>query len=208
MRVRVCSLALLLLLQACAATRLVPLPDSAATVHRERRAISKRLPGLTVTVEAGAWDHRPRLLTDSVLPFLVEVQNHSSDGVRLQFEEVSLVIDDRGGPRRPLRPEEAEALLSGVSDPWAIVPSLGIEVTGPEPTLFSLELGLNVNRARDLRDIRRLAFPPESIACGSQAKGFVYFRQPPADARGLTLLLALDVPGARHQLSFAYAVER
>jgi hypothetical protein len=207
MRVRVCSLALLLLLQACAATRLVPLPDSAATVHRERRAISKRLPDLTVTVEAGAWDHRPRLLTDRVLPFLVEVENHSSEGVRLQLAEASLV-DDRGVPRRPLWPDEAEALLSGVSDPWAIIPSLGIEVTGVEPTLVNLELGLNVNRARDLRDIRRLAFPQESIASGSQARGFVYFRQLPADARGLTLLLALDVPGARHQLSFAYAVER
>ncbi len=207
MRVRVCSLVLLLLLQACTATRLVPLPDSAATVHRERRAISKRLPGLTVTVETGAWDHPPRLLTGSVLPFLVEVENRSRDGVRLQLAEVSLV-DDRGAPRRPLWPEEAEALLSGMSDPWAIIPSLGIEVTGLEPTLFSLELGLNVNRARDLRDIRRLAFPPESIAAGSQAKGFVYFRQPPPDARGLMLHLALDDSGARHQLSFAYAVER
>jgi hypothetical protein len=207
MRVRVCLLVLVLLLQACAAARLEPLPDPAATVHRERRAVSKRLPDLTVTVETGAWGHPPKALTDCVLPFLVEIENRGREAVRLQLAEVSLV-DDRGAPSRSLRPGEAESLLSGASDPLAVTPSFGIEVTGPEPTLFNLELGLNLIRARDLRDIRRLAFPLEPIAAGAHARGFLYFRWPPLEARGLVLVLALDDSGTIHELSFAFAVAR
>jgi hypothetical protein len=126
--------------------------------------------------------------------------------VTLRLVEVTL-IDEKGRTRRPLRPEEVESLLLGGWDPSAIVPSIGIEATGPEPTIFGVELGLSFNRFRDLRDIRRLAFPPEPIPVGSRAEGFIYFPYLPPDARRLTLFLTLDAPSGRHQLPFFYAID-
>ena len=198
---------LFLLLQGCAGMRLLALPDPASQASRGRQAINQRLADLDVTVEAGAWHHRPKRLTDDFLPFLVEVVNHSAGGVTLRLAEVSLV-DDQDRTRRPLRPDEVVSLLLGGADPLAIVPSIGIEATGPEPTIFGLELGLNFNRDRDIRHIPRFAFPPEPIAPGSRAEGFIYFPQPPRDAGRLTLFLTLDAPSTRHELPFSYAIER
>jgi len=200
-------LLLYLLLQGCEGARLLALPDSASQASDGRQAISKRLPNLNVTVEAGAWHHRPRRFTDEFLPFLVEIVNHSRLDVNLRLAEVSLV-DDHGRTRRPLRPDEAVSLLLGGSDPSTLVPSIGIEATGPEPTIFNLELGFNFGRDRDLRHIRRLAFPPEPIPPGSRAEGFIYFPKPPPDASRLTVFLTLDAPSGRHELLFSYLVQR
>jgi len=89
----------------------------------------------------------------------------------------------------------------------ALVPSIGFEATGLEPTIFGLELGLQFNPERDLRDIRQLAFPREPIPPGQRAEGFIYFPKPPRDTRHLTLLLSLDTPSGQHELSFSYAIE-
>ena len=196
-----------LLLQGCAGAQLLALPDSTSQASEGRQAISKRLRDLNVTVEAGAWHHRPRRFTDEFLPFLVEVVNQSRADVSLRLAEVSLV-DDHGRTRRPLRPDEAVSLLLGGSDPLAFVPSIGFEASGPEPTIFNLELGFNFSRDRDLRHIRRLAFPPEPIPPGSRAEGFIYFLRPPPDASRLTVFLTLDVPSGRHELPFSYAIQR
>ncbi len=198
---------LFLLLQGCAGSRLLALPDSAGQASDGRQAISKRLPDLDVTVEAGAWHHRPRRFTDEFLPFLIQIVNQSRVDVNLRLAEVSLV-DDHGRTRRPLRPDEAVSLLRGGPDPLAIIPSIGIEASGPEPTIFNLELGLNFSRDRDLRHIRRLAFPPEPIRPGSRAEGFIYFPKPPSDASRLTVFLTLDAPSGRHELPFSYAIQK
>lgn len=206
MMVRPASLILLLLLQGCGGMRLRALPDPAAELDRERRAVGKRLADVDVTIQAEAWHHRPRRLTDHFLPFLIRISNHGRGLVTLRLAEVTL-IDDQGRTRRPLRPEEVASLLLGGWDASAIVPSIGIEATGPEPTIFGVELGLSFNRYRDLRDIRRLAFPPEPLPVGSRTEGFIYFPHPPPDARRLTLLLTVDAPSGRHQLPFFYAID-
>ena len=97
--------------------------------------------------------------------------------------------------------------MLGGSSLLPFVPSIGFEATGPEPTIFGVELGFHFNRDRDLRDVRRLAFPPEAIPPGGHAEGFIYFPKPPPDARRLTLLLSLDAPSGQHELSFFYAIE-
>lgn len=204
--VRQASLILLLLLQACGAMRLRALPDPATQLDRERQVISKRLAEVDVTVQAGAWRHRPGRLTDDFLPFMIRIRNHGSGNVTVRLAEVSL-IDDQGRMRRPLRPEEVVSLLLGGFDASAIVPSIGFEATGPEPTIFGLELGLEFNRYRDLRDIRRLAISPEPIPAGSSAEGFIYFPNPPPDARRLTLLLVLEAPSGRQDLPFFYVID-
>ena len=89
----------------------------------------------------------------------------------------------------------------------ALVPAIGFEATGPEPTTFGLELGLQFNPERDLRDIRQLAFPREPIPPGQRAEGFIYFPKPPRDARRLTLLLTIDAPSGQHQLPFSFAID-
>ena len=186
--------------------RLRPLPDPSTQLDRERQAISRRLAGVDVTIQAEAWHYRPGRLTNDFLPLLIRIVNQGHSDVTLRLPQVSL-IDDRDRIRRPLKPEEVVSLLLGGSDASAIIPSIGLEATGPEPTLFGIELGLIWRRYRDLRDIRRLAFSPEPIPAGSRAEGFIYFPNPPPDAHRLTLILILDAPSGRHQLSFPFAVE-
>src|SRR3990172_6830308 len=196
----------LLLVQACGAARLRALPHQAAQSDQGQHAITTRLDDATVTVEVEAWRHRPRRLADDYLPFRVEIVNLSRAPVMLQPAEARL-LDDHTRVHRPLHPKEViSLLLEGWGLP-GLVPSIGFEATGPEPTIFGLELGFHFNRDRDLRDIRRLAFPPEAIPPGGHAEGFIYFPKPPRDARRLTLLLSIDAPSGQHELSFFYAIE-
>jgi len=206
MMARPAVLILLLLLEGCGGIRLRALPDPAGQLDPEHQAISKRLAEIEVTIQAKAWQYRPRRLTDHFLPFLMRISNYGRGDVTIRLADVS-VIDDQGLTRRPLRPEEVVSLLLGGSDASALVPSVGIEASGPEPTIFGVELGLEWGRYRELRDIQRLAFPPEPIPSGSRAEGFVYFPNPPPDARRLTLLLILDAPSGQHQLPFVYAID-
>lgn len=196
----------LLLVQACGAARLRALPHQAAQSDQGQHAITTRLDDATVTVEVEAWRHRPRRLADDYLPFRVEIVNLSRAPVMLQPAEARL-LDDHTRVHRPLHPEEVVSLLLEGWGLPALVPSIGFEATGPEPTIFGLELGFHFNRDRDLRDIRRLAFPPEAIPPGGHAEGFIYFPKPPRDARRLTLLLSLDAPSGQHELSFSYAID-
>ena len=200
-------LIVLLLLQACGGGRLVALPEDADQSDRERRAISRRIEDLSVTVEAEAWRAGPRRLTDDLLPFLVRIANRTRGEVTLRLAELSL-IDDSGRSYSPLRPEEVISLLLGGSDLLDFVPSIQIEASGPEPTIFGLELGVNFDLDRDLRDIRGLAFPPEPLPPGSRAEGFIYFPRPLLGARRLTVILVLDAPSGRLQLPISYAIEK
>jgi hypothetical protein len=206
MMARPAVLILLLLLEGCGGIRMRALPDPAGQLDPEHQAISKRLAEVEVTIEAKAWQYRPRRLTDRFLPFLIRISNHGLGDVTLRLADIGL-IDDQGRTRRPLRPDEVVSLLLGGSDASALVPSVGIEASGPEPTIFGIELGLEWGRDRDLRDIRRRAFSSEPIPSGSRAEGFVYFPNLPPDARRLTLLLILDAPSGQHQLPFVYAID-
>lgn len=203
---RRCLLALMLVLQACGATRLRPLPDPTDQPDQAQQTITRRLAGMTVTVEVEAWRHRPRRLADDYLPFRVGIVNQSRGPVTLLLAEASL-IDDHARAHRLLHPDEVVSLMLGDSSRLPFVPSIGFEATGPEPTIFGLEMGFHFNRDRDLRDIRRLAFSPEAIPPGGHAEGFIYFPKPPRDARHLTVLLPLDTPSRQHELSFSYAIE-
>lgn len=200
-------LALLLVLQACGADRLRALPDPTDQSDSEQQAIIRRLADVTVTAEVGAWHHRPRRLAADYLPFRIEIVNRSRGPVMFHFAEAHL-LDDHTRVHRPLHPEEVVSLLAGGSDLLAVIPSIGFEATGPEPTIFGLELGLQFNPERDLRDIRRRAFPQEPIPPGGRAEGFVYFSKPARDARRLTLRVFLDGPFAHHELSFFYAIDQ
>lgn len=197
----------LLLLQACGATRLRALPEPADQSDHGQQAIMRRLVDATITVEVEAWRYRPKRLADDYLPFRVEIVNLSRGPVMLHLAKVSL-LDDQARTLCPLHPEEVVSLLLEGWGLPALVPSIGFEATGPEPTIFGLELGFHFNRDRDLRDIRRLAFLREPIPPGERAEGFIYFPKPPRDARRLTLLLTLDAPSGQHDLSFSYAIDR
>jgi hypothetical protein len=168
--------------------------------------MTRRLADATVTIEVEAWRHRPRRLADDYLPFRIVILNHSRGPVTLLLAEAGL-LDDQARILRPLHPEETIRLLTGGSSLPGIVPSIEFEATGPEPTIFGLELGLQFNPDRDLRDIRQLAFPPEPIASGGRSEGFIYFSKPPRDARHLTLFLSLDAPSGQQELSFSFAID-
>jgi len=196
----------LLLLQACGAARLRALPHQAAKSDQGQHAITTRLSDATITVEVEAWRHRPRRIADDYLPFRVGIVNLSRGPVMLHVAEARL-LDDHARVHRPLHPEEVVSLLLEGWGLPALVPSIGFEATGPEPTIFGLELGLQFNPERDLRDIRQLAFPREPIPPGQRAEGFIYFPKPPRDARRLTLLLTIDAPSGQHQLPFSFAID-
>jgi hypothetical protein len=205
MRVRPVFLILTLFLHACGTRHLYALPDPTAEPDQERQAIRKRLAGIDMTVHTEAWHHRPRRLTEHFLPFLIAIENHSRGEVTLRIADVTLT-DDLGRMRRPLWPEEVASLLLGGWDESAIVPSIGFEATGPEPTIFGVELGFGFNRYRALRDIHRFAFPPTPIPAAARGEGFVYFPSHPRDARRVTLHVTLDTPSGRYELPFFFAI--
>src|SRR5574341_374259 len=201
--VRRSFLILLLLLQACGTARLRALAGPTDEVDQERRAITRRLAGVTLTVEVEAWRHRPKRLVEDYLPIRVQIVNQSRDAVTLVRSEAGLLID-QAPTLRSFHPEEVIGLLVGGLRLPPIIPTVGFEATGPEPTIFGLELGLQINPERDLRDIRRMAFPPDPIPPGERVEGFIYFPKPPRNARHLTLLLTLDFPSGQHHLPFSF----
>ena len=127
----------LLLLQACGAARLRALPHQAAKSDQGQHAITTRLSDATITVEVEAWRHRPRRIADDYLPFRVGIVNLSHGPVMLHLAEARL-LDDHARFHRPLRPEEVVSLLLEGWGLPALVPSIGFEATGPEPTIFGL----------------------------------------------------------------------
>ncbi|HZY30857.1 MAG TPA: hypothetical protein VFF86_04360, partial [Candidatus Methylomirabilis sp.] len=56
-----------LLLQACGATRLRALPDPADQPDEGQQTITRRLAGMTVTIDVEAWGYRPKRLTEDYL---------------------------------------------------------------------------------------------------------------------------------------------
>ncbi len=160
-------------------------------------AVVQDLPGLRVSVTAGAWQGRPRSLSEHVLPLLVTAQNTGLRSVTLTRADFFL-LNDASRQYLPLAPAETVALLGGRRSGGGVSPSIGVEgSTGGGGTIFEAGLGISLaGPGSETRDIIPRALREGALQPGAQLSGFLYFPRPTEGYQALRVVVApQDLPG-------------
>ena len=178
------ALPLLFLMAACAGPTLRP------ETRTGTGAIVQEMPSIRVSVEAEAWNGRPRNLPDYVLPFLIMLTNTGTAPVAVTRADFVL-LDDANRQYLPLAPSEVVALLGGRSSGVGVSPSVG--VSGPTGGSTSAGVGLGIllgGYGADTRDVIPQALPEGPILPGAEVKGFLYFLRPAPGYKSLRVVVA------------------
>lgn len=150
------------------------------------------LGSLRVSVTAGAWQFRPRSLTEHVLPFLVAIRNLGPQPVPISRGDF-LLLDDANRQYLSLAPTEALALVGSSSSGVAVAPSIGVGgSTGGGGTIFGGGLGISLGGygGVDARDVIPRALPEGPVQPGAEVQGFLYFPYPAAAYQSLRFVVA------------------
>jgi hypothetical protein len=183
----------LLLLAGSACAGLTKRPETVAGVG----AISQELGRLRVSVEAQAWQGRPRKLTNYVLPFLVRIINNSENPVTIARSDF-LLMDGTNRQYLPLPPAEVVTLLGGRAPSGvAVSPSVGVSGSTAGGTIFGAGLGIALGGyGSDNRDVIPDALADGPIQPGAEARGFLYFPPSASSFKSLRLVVMLrHIPG-------------
>jgi hypothetical protein len=192
---RTLVLALLMLLAAACATRLVPAPDAQPAPSSRGVGAEGSVAGVIVRAWPQAWNAFPRSLPAIVTPFLVTVDNGGRVPIRVRHEDFALVAADgrRLAARGPydlrgyaLEPVPYPYMYAGpplllrhrwgwgplddpfwYGDPWIRVPLPTPEMVG-------------------------LALPETAVTPGGVVTGFLYFDRATRDDKALDLTAQLE----------------
>ena len=182
-------LVLIMLMSGCGPT-LVPKPDQTGLVDLPSGIITKKVGGVSVSVQTRQWEYNPSELEQFFLPFLLLVRNETDQKVLLNLKMIYLV-DGGGNQTQPLPPPEVERTM--MDRGYVMTPSAHLGVgMGGHHSFFGMGFEFPINSPRPLgSDIVSLSLPEGEILPGSAVRGFVYFnRIPPA---GGTLKLHLEI---------------
>jgi hypothetical protein len=166
-----------LLLAACAAPRIVPVPAAGVQVDPAQGTASVAAEGVTLAVQPSAWDGSPSNLRDYVTPFLVSLSNDAATPLDYDYTGFRL-FDDSRFQYTALPPTEVERLLrwspapvdwwwyryGWYGWPWyypALPPPLG--------------------------DVYARALPMGALYPGARLEGYIYFLRLRKDVRRVTL---------------------
>ena len=160
--------------------------------------VAQELPGFQVTVDARAWQGRPRNLTDRFLPFLIQLKNSGSAPLVVVRSDFFL-LDDTNRQYLPLSPVDVVIALGGQPPGAVVSPSVGV-ATGGGGTAFGLGLGVSLGAPfgtdSDTRDIIPQALPDGPVYPGYEVHGFLYFLIPAPGYRTIRLVvIAREVSG-------------
>ncbi|HKZ74706.1 MAG TPA: hypothetical protein VJ011_11610, partial [Steroidobacteraceae bacterium] len=97
---------LVLALTAGCAPTLRPAPEAQRVPGRELAAITENA-GVSMVVEAGAWDARPKNLDRELTPLRVTIENKSNRPVRVRYDDFT-IDTGRGITYSPLPPLKIE----------------------------------------------------------------------------------------------------
>ena len=160
--------------------------------------VVQEVPGFQVTVDARAWQGRPRNLIDRFLPFLIQLKNSGSAPLAVVRSDFYL-LDDTNRQYLPLSPVDVVIALGGQPPGAVVSPSVGV-ATGGGGTAFGLGLGVFLGAPfgadSDTRDIIPQALPEGPVYPDAEVHGFLYFLIPAPGYRTIRLLvIPRDVPG-------------
>jgi len=185
-------------LGACAQKPLVPdAPGVAGPILQE-------VPGLSVAVEAEAWNARPSGLADTVLPLLITVKNTGTRPVTLARQDFAL-LDQANRQYLPIAAVDVAAMYGGSGSGTAVYPSIGFGGSSGGGSFVGGGLGLSFGSwGSDTRDIIPLALADGLIQPSAEVRGFLYFPRPAPDSQVIRLVAILrDLPGTP-QLEFHF----
>ena len=152
--------------------------------------IVQEMSSLRVSVEAEAWNGRPRSLPDYVLPFLIIIKNIGRAQLIITRADF-LLLDNANRQYLPLASSEVVMLLGGRSSGVGVSSSVG--VFGSTAGGTSVEGGLVIllgGYGTDTLDVIPQALPEGAIPPGAEVKGFVYFSRPVPGYKTLRLVVA------------------
>lgn len=153
-------------------------------------AIVQEMPPLRLSVQADAWDGRPRSLPNYVLPFLIVLKNTGTGSVNITLADF-LLLDDAIRQYLPIAPSEVVALLGGRGSGVGVSPSVGVSGSSAGGTSVGLGLGILLGGTdTDTRDVIPQALPEGAILPGAEVRGFVYFPRPVSRYKTLRLVVA------------------
>ena len=167
-------------------------------------AIVQEAPGLRVSVQAEAWQGRPRSLADHVLPFLVILRNTGAAQLSIARTDFSL-LDDANRQYLPLVPTEVVSIMGGRVSGTSVYPSVGVSGSTGGSTAFGLGLGMVLGGyGTDTRDIIPQAVADGPVQPGAEVRGFVYFPLPAPGYKSLRLVFAPRDPPGQPRLDFEF----
>ena len=162
------------------------------------------MPPLRVSVEAEAWNGRPRNLPDYVLPFLIILKNTGTAPVAVTRADF-LLLDEANRQYLPLAPSEVVTLLGGRSSGVGVSPSVGVSGSTGGSTSVGVGLGILLGGyGADTRDVIPQRLPEGPIMPDAEVRGFLYFPHPAPGYKSLRLVAApLGLPG-KPRLDFKF----
>jgi hypothetical protein len=191
-------LPLLALIAACAGPTLRP------QTRTGTGAIVQEMPSLHVSVEAEAWNGRPRSLPEYVLPFLVILQNTGTAPVAVTRADFFL-LDDANRQYLPLAPSEVVTLLGGRASGVGVSPSVGVSGSTAGSTSVGVGLGILLGGyGADTRDVIPQGLPEGPLLPGAEVKGFLYFPHPAPGYKSLRFVLAPQALPGKPRLDFEF----
>jgi len=188
----------LLLIAACAGPTLRPQTPTGTG------AIVQEMPPLRISVEAEAWNGRPRSLPEYVLPFLIILRNSGTAQLIITRADF-LLLDDANRQYLPLAPSEVVTLLGGRASGVGVSPSVGVSGSTAGGTSVGVGLGILLGGyGTDTRDVIPRALPEGPILPDAEVKGFVYFPRPVSGYKSLRLVAVPQGLPGKPRLDFEF----
>ena len=219
---RLFLLASVLILAGCAGMRWVPLPDG-ATIDPAARSATQSRDGVTITVQASAWQGSPVGLEAYVTPMALHVVNGTGGILRIGPEDLAL-FDEARRQSTPMPPERVAAIFRRVE--WPGVPHFRLALESEWPILIGHRRVMHDPLPRPffwspwwwdpwppperVDDLFTQALPFGRIYPGAQIRGFVYFSPVDPAARRLALRVGYSWEGGQSpsgEMLFLFAAE-
>ncbi len=212
----------IILVAGCASRRLVPLPDG-GLINPELRSAMKTDNGVTVSVQASAWNGTPSDLDSYVTSIYVVIENNTNTTLTFGYPDFVL-FDENRTQYNALTPETVANILQVLYRSTYIYPSFffsGSVFIGSRFSYFSPYFfypfypfypwwDYPVYYQVPLDDVFGKALMPGRVNPNARVLGFIYFTTIPSDIKNVTLEIGYTFEGETegYGLSFPFAIEK
>jgi hypothetical protein len=177
----------MILFTASCGPEIVPITGTEGIVNLDSKSFTLEKRGIVITVVSDAWSYEPIDVRYSFTPFLISVQNKTTDPITIDADHI-FMFDDYNNQYGVIKAEYVDrAVYSSRSYPPVVFyggnyyyrswGGLGLE--------FAYPYGYSQYDSKVIPN----AFRFGSILSGARAKGFVYMQKYSSAARGLKLVI-------------------
>jgi hypothetical protein len=178
---------------------IVPKPDQTGQIDLQSRIITKKVGGVSVSVQTHEWQFNPPELEQYFTPFLFLIRNETENKISLNLKGIFLV-DPVGNQFKPVISSEVEKSM--MDRGYVITPSarLGMGMGGHR-SFVGIGLDFPLNSSRPMgSDIASLSLPEGEVLSGAAVRGFVYFQR--AVPAGDSLKIHFEINQASEEFYF------